>query len=113
MKDFMFLFYTKEEDMKKVPEEEMKKIMDKWGVWMKKLSDKGIWLDGDRLSPKNIRTIRGKDKILTDGPYSESKEIVGGYVKIQAKNIEQAEEIAEECPIFYVNGCLEIRTSYS
>jgi hypothetical protein len=112
MKDFMFLFYTKEEDMKKVPEEEMKKIMDKWGTWMKKLSDKGIWEGGDRLSPQNIITLRGKDKIVTDGPYSETKEIVGGYVKIKAENIDEAAEIAKECPIFLVNGNLEIRTSY-
>ena len=112
MKDFMFLFYTREEDMKKVPEDEMKKIMDKWGVWMKKLSDNGTWLDGERLTSKNIKTIRGKNKIVTDGPYSETKEIVGGYVKIKANDIKEAEEIARECPIFLVNGNLKIQSSY-
>jgi len=112
MKDFMFLFYTNDEEVEKIPEEEMKAIMAKWAEWTKKLTEKGIYNGGDRLASKNIRTFKRKDKILTDGPFSESKEIVAGYVSIKAKDLEEASEIAQECPIFLVNGSLEIRTSH-
>ena len=112
MKDFMFLFYTSDEETAKTPKDEMEKIMEKWSVWLKKLADQGIYNGGDRLTSKNIRTFKGKDKIVTDGPFSEAKEIVAGYVSIKAENLEQASEIAKECPIFLINGNLEIRTSH-
>ena len=112
MKDFMFLFYINDDEMKKIPEDETKKIMDKWAAWLKKLTEKGIYNGGDRLASTDIRTLKGKDKVVTDGPFSEAKEIVGGYVSIKAENLDEATKIAKECPIFLYNGNLEIRTSY-
>ena len=112
MKDFMFLFYTNDEEVRKIPKVEMKKIMDKWAAWTKKLTEQGIYNGGDRLTSKNIVTIRGKEKIVTDGPFSEAKEIVAGYVSVKANSPEEAFEIAKGCPILLVNGNLEIRTSY-
>ncbi len=108
----MFLFRSPEGVMKKLSPEEMQQYMGKWGVWFKKLMDAGIYEDGDRLSPSDAKTLTGKEKIITDGPYAESKEIIGGYVRIKAKDINEAAEIAKECPVLKLNGSVEIRGSF-
>jgi len=54
-------------------------------------------------------TIRGKSKVVTDGPYAESKDIVGGYTLIQAKDLGEAAELSKGCPIFESGGLVEVR----
>ena len=46
---------------------------------------------------------------MTDGPFAESKEVVGGYLIIQAKDMNEAAEIAKGCPGYEYNGSTEIR----
>ncbi len=87
--------------------------MDKWTVWFKKMTDEGQYENvGDRLVSAEARTIKSSEKIVTDGPYAEAKEVIGGFIKVKAESLEMATEIAKGCPIFTVNGSLEIRTSY-
>ncbi|MEO8512196.1 MAG: YciI family protein [Ignavibacteria bacterium] len=112
MKEFMFLFRNSEEALNKLTSEEKKQYYSKWGAWLKSFADKKIYVDGDRLSPTEAVTISGKGKTITDGPYIESKEIIGGYVRIKAKDIEQAVQYAEDCPLLEINGIVEIRASF-
>ena len=113
MKDFMFLFRSGKGEMDKLSQEEKNNYLGKWGSWFKKLTDEGRLKDGSRLSHTEAKTISTGDKFVTDGPYTESKEIIGGYAIILAENIDKAAEIAKDCPIFHLNGSLEIRTNYS
>lgn len=53
--------------------------------------------------------MRGKQRAVTDGPYPESKDIVGGYTVVEAKDIAQAAELAGGCPIFDYDGLIEVR----
>lgn len=112
MKEFMFLFRNSEETMNKMQSEEKKEYFTKWGIWLKNFVDKKIYEDGDRLSPTEAITLTGKEKIITDGPYIESKEIIGGYIRIKAKDIQQAAEYAKDCPVLDLNGIVEIRASF-
>jgi hypothetical protein len=113
MKDFMFLFRSAKGETDKLSEEERKNYLNKWGAWFTKLSDDGRLKEGERLSHKEAKTISTADKVIIDGPYTESKEIIGGYAVIQAESIDEAAEIAKECPIFLLGGSLEIRTSFA
>lgn len=112
MNEFMFLFRNSNEAVNRLSPEEQKEYYGKWGTWLKKLVDKKIYVDGDRLSSKEAMTISGTDKAITDGPFIESKEIIGGYVRIKAENIKQAAEYAKECPLLDLGGTVEIRTSH-
>jgi len=61
---------------------------------------------GDAL--KGGRTVLA-DKSTTDGPFAESKEMVGGYSIIEAADLDAATKLAQGCPIFEDGGCVEIR----
>jgi len=55
------------------------------------------------------KVVRGKQKAITDGPYAESKDLVGGYLLIEARNLEEATELSRGCPVLDVDGTVEIR----
>jgi hypothetical protein len=80
----------------------------KWIDWIGQLRKKGIYLGGDPLQPSG-KQLEGKKKTVTDGPFIETKEMVGGYVMILAKDIDEAVEISKDCPIFEFDGHLEVR----
>ena len=53
--------------------------------------------------------VKGNQKIVTDGPYAEAKDVVGGFSVIEAKDLAQAAEISKGCPILEVGGSVEVR----
>ena len=89
--------------------EEMQKIMARFGEWMKGLNAKGmvVGTNGLEFGGKVLRGPRGAE--MTDGPYPESKEIVGGYVLITADSLEDALEAARECPGLDYRMAVEVR----
>lgn len=82
--------------------------MNAWMNWMQGLGQKGILAGGEPLQPTG-KQITGKNKVITDGPFMEAKEMVGGYLIVNAKDINEAVEISKGCPIFEENGKLEVR----
>jgi hypothetical protein len=55
------------------------------------------------------KVVRGKQKVVTDGPYTESKDLVGGYTLVEAKDLAHAAELSKGCPIFDSGGLVEVR----
>lgn len=82
--------------------------MEKWFKWVQKLQQQGRYDSGEALLPGG-KTIKGAKKTITDGPFAESKEIVGGYFVVNAKNLAEATELAKEYPDFELGGAVEIR----
>ena len=80
------------------PPEELQKIMAKFAVWVDGLKARGqfVGTNGLEMTGKVLRPPRGTRP--TDGPYVEAKEIVGGYILINAASLDQATEIAADCP---------------
>ena len=108
MKDFMFIFRgPTPEDLKMSPEESQAS-MQKWFNWIGELSAKGHYVAGDPLT-KEGRTIQGKKPVVTDGPFAEGKELLGGYIIIKAKSLEEATELAFGFPDFEIQGSVEVR----
>lgn len=94
--------------MQELNEEDRKKHMAKWSEWIGRLSKEGKFAGGDPLGDES-RVISGSKMTITDGPYAESKEIIGGYLIIRAPDLRAATEISRDCPIYEVNGDTEIR----
>jgi hypothetical protein len=87
---------------------EGEQIMQKWVSWMQDLASKGHMKDrGQPLEPEG-KVVRGKGGV-TDGPYPESKDLVGGYTLIEANDLTQAAELARGCPILERDGLVEVR----
>jgi hypothetical protein len=113
MKEFLFIFRAdyKAIDYKSRLEnspEEMQAMTKKWMDWMggiaaqNKLSERGKRLGFDG------KVVRANNAI-TDGPYTEIKESVGGYSIVKAESYEDAVELAKGCPILIIGGNVEIR----
>jgi hypothetical protein len=83
------------------------KVEEKWGAWIGEAMQKGWMLDpGDALTEEG-RVV--KAKVVTDGPFVESKEIVGGFSIIQADSIDSAAKLAKGCPALLIGGTVEVR----
>ena len=80
-------------------------------MWMQGMSAKGmvVGTNGLEHTGKVLRGPRGAAASISDGPYPESKEIVGGYVLIAADNLEQAVEAARDCPGLDYPMVVEVR----
>jgi len=106
MEKFIYLFRGGENAG--LSPEAMQAHMQKWNEWMQYLGQKGIMVSGDPLQNTG-KQVNGKNKVVTDGPFAESKEIIGGYIIVNAKDINEAVEISKGCPIFETDGKLEVR----
>ena len=89
--------------------EEMQKHLEKWVTWMKELGAKGHIKEQGHPLEGTGNVVRGQQKIVNDGPYAEAKDVVGGYMVIEAKDLAHAAEISKGCPILDVGGSVEIR----
>lgn len=89
---------------------EMGKIMARFTTWMDVMTKKGIVLGtaGLEVSGKIIRGP-GDAIVVTDGPYAEATEVIGGYVLIEAADINAAVEIARDCPGLDYRMAVEVR----
>lgn len=83
--------------------------MQKWVAWMKDLGQRGHIKDPGNPLEASGKLVKGNQKTVTDGPYAETKDIVGGYMVIEARDIDHAVEISRDCPIFEVGGLVEVR----
>lgn len=95
-------------DFAKASQDELQQAMQKWKVWTEELAQKGKYSGGHRLT-RGGAVISGKKKLLIDGPYTEGKEIVGGFITIKALDLADAIETAKGCPIFDYGGLTEVR----
>jgi hypothetical protein len=107
MEKFMFIFHGGTSTPQGSPEQ-MQEHMNKWMAWIEKLSKEGKYAGGEALLPGG-KLIKGKNKTVTDGPYTEGKEIVGGYFIVNANNYDEAVDIAKGCPDFEYDGSVQVR----
>jgi hypothetical protein len=89
--------------------EEMQKHFEKWVAWFKELGDVGRLKDPGRPLEGTGRVVSGSQKVVKDGPYAEAKDIVGGYITIEADNLAEAVELSKGCPILEAGGSVEVR----
>ena len=108
MKKFLLLLHENIEEMIRLSPEEMEELGNAHMAWAMKLAGAGHLVSGDSLHQKGV-LIHGKDCTVKDGPYLESKELVGGYYLLQADDLDTIVEIAKACPCHLWGGTTEIR----
>jgi hypothetical protein len=109
MANFLFVYRGGMDATRGMSPEQLQQVMQKWQTWIGEGMQKG-WMTnpGDALTPEG-RVVNAK-KVVTDGPFVESKEIVGGYSIVQAASIDAAAELAKGCPALLYGGTVEVRT---
>jgi hypothetical protein len=106
MSEFVYLYRGGEEGGSP---ERMQQMMQKWMTWLKDLGQKGHIKDQGQPLERTGKLVKGKQKAVTDGPFAEAKDVIGGYTLIEARDLEQAVELSKGCPIFEVEGAVEVR----
>jgi hypothetical protein len=107
MAKFLFVYRDQPDPSQGPPSpEQVQAIMAEWGTWFRKVGA-AVVDGGDGLQPTG-RMLRPGGKV-SDGPFIEAKDVVGGYSILQADNYDQAVEFAKSCPILANGGTIEIR----
>jgi len=83
--------------------------MQRWIAWMHDLQAKGHLKDGGQPLERTGKVVRGAAREVTDGPYVEAKDMILGFLVVEARDLEQAAEIAGGCPIALGGGSVEVR----
>lgn len=88
-------------------ESELKEILKEWDEWIAGIAAQGKYIPGGRL--ENSGKVLKPGGLVTDGPFVEIKEELGGFIFVLAEDIDEATTLAHGCPIFKNNGSVEIR----
>lgn len=89
--------------------EQMQKVAGQWMAWFERLTAQGKVIAGSPLENEG-KVVSGKNgRIISDGPFAESKEAVGGYFLLQVNNVDEAIAIAQECPGLAYGAKVEVR----
>ena len=110
MPQYMLLLYDDPSQWQKLSPEEMQKAIEKYMAWTRK----PFMVDSKRLKEDPGRVIRsqgGKPR-STDGPYSETKEVLGGFYTIEAADYDEATRRALDHPHLEYGGTIEVRQLY-
>ena len=107
MSQYLILIYENEAGYQSASPEDMQNIMEAHNRFAQQVAELGAKLDGgNALQPTTTATtIRGD--VVTDGPFVETKEALGGYYLVEAADLDQALAVAKLCPAPY--GGVEVR----
>jgi len=104
---YMLLLHSDPADFMTMSPEEMQKAVEKFAAWTKKPFTR----DGKRLADDagKVLRVKGGQKRATDGPYSETKEVLGGYYTIEAASYDEAVKLSLDHPTLEYGGTIEVR----
>ena len=108
---YLVLIYDDEKAWEKMPEAESQKIFGAYMAYSEEMAKAGVLRAGDALKPTSTATtvrLRDGKPLITDGPFAETKEQLGGYYLIDVPNIEEALKWAAKCPSAAF-GSIEVR----
>jgi hypothetical protein len=108
MEKFMFLFHSDPAAAMQQSPEDMQGNMAKWMDWIGKLSATGQYISGEPLLPGG-KIISGADRMVADGPYTEGKEVVGGFFIVEAKDMDAAIALTADYPDYESGGSIQVR----
>jgi hypothetical protein len=111
MPKYMLLLHDDPSSFAAMSPEEIQKVIEKYVAWRNRLRAAGLISESHKLADepgKVIRSGNGQVRVI-DGPYSETKEILGGYFVIVADSYAQAIERARDCPHLGYGGTIEVR----
>ena len=111
MSQFLLLLHESTTDFAGISPEEMQAIIEEYRKWTESLMSGNRIVHSNKLMDEPGKVLRpdGENIIVTDGPYSETKELIGGYYVIEAENYKEAIEIAKTSPHLRFGGRVEVR----
>ena len=111
MPKYMLLLHERTGEGGDLSPEEIQGVIQKYRDWSQRMGEAGKLVGGDKLTDDDGKVLRpdGGGVAVTDGPYAETKEVIGGYFQIEAGDYAEAVEISKTCPHLAFGGGIEIR----
>ena len=106
MSEFTYLFRGR---LTSGSPDDMQQHFQAWVTWFRELEAKGHLKERGHPLEKTGKVVMGKQKIVHDGPFAEAKDVVGGYVVVEANDLTHVVELSKGCPILEVGGSVEVR----
>jgi len=107
MSDYLYIYRGGANREGRSPEV-MQQVMQQWMAWLGELKAQGHLKSSGEPLEDTGKVVRNKT-MITDGPYAESKDLVGGFSIVTADSLEKAAELSAGCPIFEAGGLVEVR----
>jgi hypothetical protein len=102
MSKFMLILHSspKEGGFRNLSPDEIQGIIEKFRAWTSRLTAAGKMISGEKLAEEGGKVVSKQSGrvAVVDGPFSETKEVVGGYFLIRAENYDEAVELVRDCP---------------
>jgi len=110
MAKYMLILHNPPGVLRGLSPEEMQRKVQEYQSWVEKLRSSGRYVSSEKLGEEGGKSLaRQKGRLnIVDGPYTEAKEVVGGYFVFRASDYEEAIELTRDCP-FLEDGWIEIR----
>ncbi len=109
MAQFMLLIRGGDEGIEGYTPEQFQQMIQRYFDWSDQLRREGRYVGGDELKAGGNVVRRRGGQAVVDGPYAETKEAVGGYYLIEARDAAEAAEVAKGCPVLVDGGVVEVR----
>ena len=111
MKGYMLLLHESTDQPDDISAEEIQSIIGEYVAWRNEIAEQDRLIGGQKLTDEGGRHLKAENGTIrvTDGPYAEVKEALGGYFAIKAANYDEAVEISKTCPHLKFGGWIELR----
>lgn len=109
---YLLLIYDNEKQWADMPQADQEKLFGEYMEFSQSIAKSGHLRAGDALQPTSTATtvtVKGGKVLTTDGPFAETKEQLGGYYLVEAKDLDEAVAIAARIPSVKVGGKIEVR----
>jgi hypothetical protein len=103
------LLYRSDEFYHTLSQKELHTLMNENNVWIQRLTAQGKVKPGRALERKGAIVAGKNGRVVTDGPFAESKEAVGGYLLVDVETLDEAIAIAQSIPGLAYGGSIEVR----
>jgi hypothetical protein len=107
-KNGYLIIFRSAEWYKGLSPEQMQQVADNWMAWFNRLKDEGKCAGGNPLEREG-KIVSGANRVVSDGPFAESKETIGGYFLLTVSTLEEAVNIAKDCPGLPYGVRVEVR----
>ncbi len=108
---YLLMIYAAESAEPAPGSDEFMKLIQDYGVFTEEVKNAGVFVGGEPLEPIATATtvrVRDNEPLITDGPFAETKEVLGGYYLLDCDNLDQALEYAAKIPSAKY-GSIEVR----
>jgi len=113
MPNYILMLHTTptKNDLSHFSPEQIQTVIGEYMAWSNKIKADGVYVGGNKLRDEGGKFLSGQNGSfrVTDGPFTEAKEVIGGYFTISASDYDEAVEISKDCPHLKYGGRIEIR----